>query len=653
MTVRFKCQSEYQKSYGSARSRSVSPQRCVPSAGLRSDLMGTGREPGLQRRKRTGPLARSCSSLLFPPDDPAVPAHRRAPPAASRSRSAHRKAPPQNQKPPPETPGPAADPEPPERPDPEPLERPDPEPPKRPDPEPRERSEADGKSVKLRPSEPVSQSQPSRAATGAAPAEQRPSDDQVRDLKPVHVTGQDSSTFSSCPVLQVDQVLRWRAGLRSGGHRSGVHRSEYHRQFSWKKPVTSSPLLTAEQVLNSSRPVPPFRTNPVAVETEYRRNFRGLVPPTRPRLRKHLEHERVPLFHTQSIHKEKRAESHKHHPKQEVPRRENSPLKDTPPPLQVQKKRRMLSEYQSSFRSRLHRNPEGGGATDAVTQQVEELRRQAQSYRHRAWGTNFCRDHLSQLLSDHNVLWEPTAAAAADSPAETPTQRLTPDPSPEPDGRSAFCVEALDLASNSSRKSSSERRSAWGGEEETTDEDEGRLPTPRLKTRPVQRTHHDLTTPAAGGAILVGKLHNADKQQKCGTAVTTTTGAEPAANATARHKEAWPEVVPGLSPEHKPASSPTFEPTRTKQASPSPVAPPPLISPPQHGIQGAMRHPDFQHNGELGLRFREPPCSGGGCASDEDDRLSVMSWRSAASCSAASAILERARKRRDNFWGKR
>uniref|UniRef100_A0A3Q3A8S9 Nuclear protein MDM1 n=1 Tax=Kryptolebias marmoratus TaxID=37003 RepID=A0A3Q3A8S9_KRYMA len=584
MTVRFKCQSEYQKSYGSARSRSVSPQRCVPSAGLRSDLMGTGREPGLQRRKRTGPLARSCSSLLFPPDDPAVPAHRRAPPAASRSRSAHRKAPPQNQKPPPETPGPAADPEPPERPDPEPLERPDPEPPKRPDPEPRERSEADGKSVKLRPSEPVSQSQPSRAATGAAPAEQRPSDDQV---------------------------------------------------------------------LNSSRPVPPFRTNPVAVETEYRRNFRGLVPPTRPRLRKHLEHERVPLFHTQSIHKEKRAESHKHHPKQEVPRRENSPLKDTPPPLQVQKKRRMLSEYQSSFRSRLHRNPEGGGATDAVTQQVEELRRQAQSYRHRAWGTNFCRDHLSQLLSDHNVLWEPTAAAAADSPAETPTQRLTPDPSPEPDGRSAFCVEALDLASNSSRKSSSERRSAWGGEEETTDEDEGRLPTPRLKTRPVQRTHHDLTTPAAGGAILVGKLHNADKQQKCGTAVTTTTGAEPAANATARHKEAWPEVVPGLSPEHKPASSPTFEPTRTKQASPSPVAPPPLISPPQHGIQGAMRHPDFQHNGELGLRFREPPCSGGGCASDEDDRLSVMSWRSAASCSAASAILERARKRRDNFWGKR
>lgn len=44
--------------------------------------------------------------------------------------------------------------------------------------------------------------------------------------------------------------------------------------------------------------------------------------------------------------------------------------------------------------------------------QVKELREQALSYRRRAWGTNFSRDHLSQLLSEHNALWEPT---------ETPT----------------------------------------------------------------------------------------------------------------------------------------------------------------------------------------------------------------------------------------
>ncbi|TWW64935.1 Nuclear protein MDM1 [Takifugu flavidus] len=61
---------------------------------------------------------------------------------------------------------------------------------------------------------------------------------------------------------------------------------------------------------------------------------------------------------------------------------------------------------------------------------------------------------------------------------------------------------------------------------------------------------------------------------------------------------------------------------------------------------------DFQHNGALGLRSREPHCPGGGCGTDSDDRLSVMSWRSAASCSEASAVLERAQRRRDEFWGR-
>ncbi|CAF95607.1 unnamed protein product [Tetraodon nigroviridis] len=80
--------------------------------------------------------------------------------------------------------------------------------------------------------------------------------------------------------------------------------------------------------------------------------------------------------------------------------------------------------------------------------------------------------------------------------------------------------------------------------------------------------------------------------------------------------------------------------------------PPPDQATPPHCIQGSLRKPDFQHNGELGLRFRDPPCPGGGCGSDPGDRLSVMSWRSAASCSEASAVLERARRRRDHFWGR-
>lgn len=191
------------------------------------------------------------------------------------------------------------------------------------------------------------------------------------------------------------------------------------------------------------------------------------------------------------------------------------------------------------------------------------------------------------------------------------------------------------------------------------------MPTPRLKMLPVQRTHHDLTTPATGGAILVGKLKSNDessptKQHRCGSAVSMAAGAERAGadDTPVKQKEASPEInaarlsSSGPSPDHKPSNSPSSKPIRTKQTPSSPVAPPP-VGPPPHCIQGTLRHPDFQHNGELGVRFREPPCSGGGCGSNEDDRLSVMSWRSAASCSVASAVLVRAQKRRENFWGKR
>ncbi|TNN26620.1 Nuclear protein MDM1 [Liparis tanakae] len=72
----------------------------------------------------------------------------------------------------------------------------------------------------------------------------------------------------------------------------------------------------------------------------------------------------------------------------------------------------------------------------------------------------------------------------------------------------------------------------------------------------------------------------------------------------------------------------------TYRVAPPPVAPPPVAPPPQHC--------------DVGVRFRDLPCPGG---SDEDDRLSAMSWRSAASCSAASAVLERAQRRRERFWG--
>ncbi|CAJ1054647.1 nuclear protein MDM1 isoform X2 [Xyrichtys novacula] len=650
MTVRFKCQSEYQKSYSSSRARSVSPQRCAPFAGLRSDQMGIIREPCLQRKKRLGPggLSQSCCSLLCPAgSQKSLNALKTASPAASRSRSANRRESSQGLKPP--TPsGDGADPEPAAEPETPAGPRPSA------DPDPPEEQGAAEKSSKMQP-------QPSK------------SDSQSKLSRPLTAEPGGQKTSAN----EVQRSLRWKAGLRPGGQRLGGHQSEYNRQFGWKKPTTSaSPLLTAEQVLySSSRSVPPFKKNPVPLDTEYRQSYKGVAPPTGLRLRKHLEQQRIPLFHTHMTNKKRREETEK---KPCAAEGASSPVKDnaappTPPHMQ-----------------RGHRISEEGGASDGVTPQVTELRQKALSYRQRAWGANFSRDHLSQLLSEHNALWEPTDTTT-DSAAGLPSPRPTTDLCPEPDSRSDSHVEALDLPSLSSKRSSvlgleeiqnnnknpeskaqsptsppPERCTAWAGEEEeeNTDEEEGRLPTPKLKLLPVQRTHHDLTTPATGGAILVGKLTGSDrsspsKQQRSVSAVSMAAEMETAGGMPGKPKEAWSENNPSHpaslvpSPQQKAAASPPSKPVKTKQTPPSPAAPPPLIPPPLHGIQGTMRHPDFQHNGELGLRFRGLPCSGGGCGSDEDDRLSVMSWRSAASCSMVSAVLERAQKRREDFWGKK
>uniref|UniRef100_A0A3Q3IDT9 Nuclear protein MDM1 n=1 Tax=Monopterus albus TaxID=43700 RepID=A0A3Q3IDT9_MONAL len=583
MTVRFKCQSEYQKSYGAPRSRSVSPQRSAPLAGLRSDQMGISSEPGLQRRKRlsAGGLAQSCTSLLCPSDHLAEltpDAHRNAPPAAaSRSRSSQRKKPslePKPLTPPgsraepgfqtgPETaagPRPAADKGSPSRPrparDPGPSaeSRPaaDPGPPAGPRP-----ARDPGPSAESRPAAdprppagpqlardpgPSAESRP--AADPGPPAGPRPARDPGPSGEPValgksvkpHPSQPDSQSQPSHPLIAApdgqqplanagERALRWRAGLRSGDQRS-----EYHRQFNWKKPAAAaSPILTAEQVMfSSSRSVPPYKKNPVPMETEYQRSFQGLVPPSGSRLCKHLEHQRVPLFHTYMTHKRRRKESQKKpRHKQDAPQRDNT--RSPHPPAQVQRGHRILTEYESSFRSPLYSIPEEGRAMDASASQVKELRQAALSYRRRAWGTNFSRDHLSQLQSEHNALWEPMDNT--DSASDPPTPRLTFDLGRDEDSRSTSCVEALDLtsrSSNSSKRSSvagpgevhhtnqsaagdmhtkaqtpanPPARMAWEEEEEeeeATDEEEGRLPTPSLKMRPVQRTHHDITTPATG-----------------------------------------------------------------------------------------------------------------------------------------------------------
>ncbi|XP_037098702.1 nuclear protein MDM1 isoform X2 [Syngnathus acus] len=321
----------------------------------------------------------------------------------------------------------------------------------------------------------------------------------------------------------------------------------------------ASPLLTAQQMLRPCRrEASSFRLQPVAMETkahvtepqsrplssetEYRRSFRGVSPPRGPpRLRKHLEcRQRVPLSDTRGKSQRMRKESEMMpHPQHAGPA---SQSEATPPPQVQRQRRNLLTEYEANFPF-----PQCGDTGE--TPQVMLLREKARWYRRRTWGTNFSRQHLSQLKSQHNISWEPDGGGGGGPhrPASVPR------PSP--------CAQAPDSASSRPR----EGPAAIEDGEDEDDKGAGRFPTPENYGGPLHRTHLDLTTPTcAGGGMLVGKATSREAFQR-------RHGGDPAAHAE-------------LPPEGPAASRPSSAGTRV--------------------IRGLLRHAEFQHNGELGLRIR-------------------------------------------------
>ncbi|XP_032544061.1 nuclear protein MDM1 isoform X6 [Chiroxiphia lanceolata] len=203
----------------------------------------------------------------------------------------------------------------------------------------------------------------------------------------------------------------------------------------------------------------------------------------------------------------------------------------------------------------------------------------------------------------------------------------------------------------------------------------GRLPTPKLRALGgTQRTHHDRTTPTVGGTVLVSppKFKSSSSPQRKRDLRTDPSkrrsfqpdvkmkavslfNSPPAGLRTVDplplRQDPWPpnrvadEQVP-LASAHQEHSSAT---SMLKSAKSSSV---PWWSL-SHRIQGTLKDPEFQHNGNLGnpkMRTFQLPLRERN-RNDEDDRLSQISARSAASSSLASQILERAQKRKD-FWGK-
>ncbi|XP_050825657.1 nuclear protein MDM1 isoform X4 [Serinus canaria] len=194
---------------------------------------------------------------------------------------------------------------------------------------------------------------------------------------------------------------------------------------------------------------------------------------------------------------------------------------------------------------------------------------------------------------------------------------------------------------------------------------------PTLKLRALAgtpRAHHNHTTPAVGGTVLASapKFKSSSSPQRKQNLATNPTKKEsfqpdvkmeatslfnsaPAGLGTVDPLPLRQDRLPPnrVADEQVPLASAHQE--QSKSAKSCSV---PCWSP-SHRIQGTLKDPEFQHNGNLGnpkVRTFQLPLRERN-RNDEDDRLSQISARSAASSSLASQILERAQKRKD-FWGK-
>ncbi|XP_058164385.1 nuclear protein MDM1 isoform X2 [Dasypus novemcinctus] len=202
----------------------------------------------------------------------------------------------------------------------------------------------------------------------------------------------------------------------------------------------------------------------------------------------------------------------------------------------------------------------------------------------------------------------------------------------------------------------------------------GRLPTPKLRELGgAQRTHHDLTTPAVGGAVLVSpskvkppvaeqrkKMSSQDgldmskndfsKKESRAMFLLTSPAAGIKTVDPLPLREESETNIPRFSETTLPVSKIPEYPVNTP--GPCPALHAPRYWHPSRRIQGSLRDPEFQHNvGKARMnKFQLPQHE---AFNDEDeDRLSEISARSAASSLRAFQTLARAQKRKDNFWGK-
>ncbi|MBZ3888981.1 Nuclear protein MDM1 [Sciurus carolinensis] len=474
----------------------------------------------------------------------------------------------------------------------------------------------------------------------------------------------------------LDRLLRKKAGLTVVPSHNALRNSEYQRQFVWKTSKETAPVFAANQVFhNKSQFVPQFKGNPFVHETEYKRNFKGLSPVKEPKLRSD--------------------------PKG------NGNLETVSPEKKVKELREKAEFYrkrvQGTHFSRDHLNQilsdknccwdvsSTTSSEGTISSNIRALDLAGDPTSHKTLHKCAATEEKKDILEEQPQKNTTEEVGMSGSPTMPVRRRLAWD--------AENAGEDIQKEPNGEEEQEEERggdKQVYMGEPEKMDMHEaskadkikegsrsssvssgngGRLPTPKLRELGgIQRTHHDLTTPAVGGAVLVSpskvkppapeqkrrmssqdcsETSKNDFTKKGSRALFLLTS--PAAGIKTVDplplREDSEANIPKFAEAALPVSKIPEYPTNTPRQSPSPKCVPSYWHPARR-IQGSLRDPEFQHNvGKARMNNFQLPQQEA-FNDEDDDRLSEISARSAASSLRAFQTLARAQKRKENFWGK-
>ncbi|XP_076448116.1 LOW QUALITY PROTEIN: nuclear protein MDM1-like [Babylonia areolata] len=575
-------------------------------------------------------------------------------------------------------------------------------------------------------------------------------------------TDMDKGVALSHPEAPADYSLRYKAGVAPP--RPVRKASEYQKEYSWKKGVPASPLLSAEQIVyNSNAQISPLKKAVVPKTTEYQAQFKTYQVPDAVSLAPKPSQE-APVQRGRTKTQMKRSKSvgaglspDRMAPAGSAPvtsaddprllreSRNSSPVPKCP--VGHGKIRHKVTEYGANYKSPTRFSYQGGAWKDAFpahllhsknggekeqdkekAQPVEEesaqppswfaevleLRRRANEYKRRAQGTHFSRQHLVQLLAQQTGYWDADSARSSrvsslDALALEPARPAAGVPSfsqtreavdkvsmmamrgDSPDNEEDASSTARDSQppAKKERKGGSRVKKAWqeaaaseveGGAQDlntnqnaacdaqsTEDvEEAGRLPTPVLRQRSekLQRHHLDRTTPSVGGVLL--SLPDHQVSARSGDSEETLTERSQSLKSPAQVKYSTDQLQtsPLLG---KP--TPDTHALRDEDAESDQVMDTRYIAGPHASLANSNKNLKAlqrrmnakipatidermgeTYNKDIGNFHVEDLPLGKGQEKDED-ALSVSAMSIASSSTLASEVYERAKRRRDQFWG--